>query len=324
MFNTPILFLIFNRPDTTAEVFAKIREVKPKKLYISADGPRTNRADDIIKCQEARSIVNKIDWDCEVKTLFNKENKGCGKAVSDGIRWFFDNVSEGIILEDDCLPGDDFFKFCETMLDRYRSNEKVLHIGTNNFQFGRKWGNGDYYFSTFAHIWGWATWGRAWSKYEFDIANSESISDQSFKYAFKDNQAAKDYFINVFKKVANHEVDTWDYQWQHAIIKNNGLSICPNVNLVKNIGYREDATHTKLNEPEWNKNNIVGTIRTFRPPVDLIIEYEADKFSLQSIFGIKEAIELNLDVLQIRDKQYVKFFSILKSFLKSHTPSKSF
>lgn len=293
MFNTPILFLIFNRPDTTEEVFGKIREVKPKRLFISADGPRIDNENDLIKCGEARAIVNKIDWDCEVETVFNVENKGCGKAVSDAISWFFENVKEGIILEDDCVPGIDFFKFCQIMLHRYRDNDKVLHVGGNNFQFGQKWGKGDYYFSAFAHIWGWATWDRAWAKYEFDIANNPPINDNSFLHAFKNNDLAENYFKEVFKKVSNHEVDTWDYQWQYAIIKNQGLSICPNVNLVKNIGYREDATHTKLNEPEWNKSNIAGTLNTFSPPQKLSIEYEADKITLKSIFGIKEPVELN-------------------------------
>lgn len=317
MFNTPILFLIFNRPDTTRKVFAKIREVKPKKFFIAADGPRSNIEDEKEKCEAARAIINNIDWDCEIKTLFNIENKGCGKSVSDAISWFFKFENEGIILEDDCLPSMGFFKYCEVMLDRYRNESRVFHIGGNNFQFGKKWGKGDYYFSTLSHIWGWATWKRAWSNYQFNIANIELISDKFFKDAFNNNGAVN-YFKDIFSKVANHEIDTWDYQWLYTIIKNKGLSICPNTNLVKNIGFRNDATHT-VEEPEWNKEITAQDLYSFLPPCHFKIEHKADNLTLKNIFKIDKYVKSGKDFEKTgksKIKRDLKLFYQFTRFLK--------
>ena len=146
MFNTPILFVIFNRLDTTFKVFEKIREIKPKKLYIAADGPRKQIEGENEKCAKVRSIETLVDWDCEVKTLFQSENLSCGPAVSTAISWFFNNEEQGIILEDDCLPNTSFFHFCEEMLNYYKENETIMHIGGTNFQDGRMYGKADYYF----------------------------------------------------------------------------------------------------------------------------------------------------------------------------------
>jgi FkbM family methyltransferase len=287
MLNTPILFLIFNRPDTTEKVFAKIREVEPKRLYIAADGPRENRGDDIIKCIEARSIVNKIDWDCEVKTLFNVENKGCGKAVSDAIKWFFMNVEEGIILEDDCLAGVSFFNYCTVLLERYRHEKKIMHISGNNFQSGIKRGEGDYFYSIFSHNWGWATWRRAWKYYEFELEKAPPISLKKYSVAFNKNLGFIKWWQDIFSKVKFSQVNTWDYQWQYAMILRGGMSICPNVNLVENIGFGEDATHTKQ-EVKWITNNKAQSLETFRSPSMMKLNYEADYFAMYKVFGIKD------------------------------------
>src|SRR4051812_35098447 len=135
--NTPILFLIFNRPDVTQSVFNAIREARPKQLFVAADGPRKGNKTDDAKCREARSII-KVDWPCELKTLYREENLGCRRAVSSGISWFFSLVEEGIVLEDDCLPHPDFFPYCEELLARYRDNPRIMHISGGNYQFGQK------------------------------------------------------------------------------------------------------------------------------------------------------------------------------------------
>src|SRR3989344_213807 len=150
-FNTPILFIIFNRPATTRRVFDEIKKIKPKQFFIAADGPRLDNPEDTKNCQLTRDVVKDIDWSCEVKTLFRDKNLGCGPGPVTAINWFFDNVEEGIILEDDCLPDQSFFYFCQELLGRYRDNDRIMYIGGDNFQFGRKRGKGSYYFTDLIH-----------------------------------------------------------------------------------------------------------------------------------------------------------------------------
>jgi hypothetical protein len=167
-FDTPILFLIFNRPDTTQKVFNEIRKIKPRQLFVAADGPREDHPEDKEKCEQTRKIIDQVDWDCEVKTLFRDKNLGCKHAVSGAINWFFKNVEQGIILEDDCLPDQSFFGFCQELLNKYKNNKQIFNISGNNFQDGMWRGDGSYYFSKYFHCWGWATWADRWQNY-FDI-----------------------------------------------------------------------------------------------------------------------------------------------------------
>ncbi len=238
----PVLFIIFNRPDVTAQVFEAIARAKPSQLFIAADGPRADRDGEFEKCQQARKIVEKIDWDCEVKTLFREENLGCKLAVSGAIDWFFEHVESGIILEDDCLPSDTFFSFCSEMLDRYESDMRVMMISGSNFQDGVQRGNTSYYFSKVFHIWGWATWRRAWNLYDREMEKLEknlSILDD----LFSDKMLSLNWKFN-FGICKTGKVNTWDYQWRLTCFLQNGLSIVPNKNLISNIGFGEDATHT--------------------------------------------------------------------------------
>ena len=164
VFLTPVLFMVFNRPDTTKIVFDKIARIKPKYFYISADGPRKTVGDDAEKCSKVRSIVENINWDCEVKFLFQKENIGVNKAITSGIDWLFQNEEVGIILEDDCLPDLSFFPYCSELLDKYKNIESIMLISGSNL--GMKSGESSYYFSRYGQIGGWATWRSAWEKFE--------------------------------------------------------------------------------------------------------------------------------------------------------------
>ncbi|MBI9061909.1 MAG: hypothetical protein JEZ14_07955 [Marinilabiliaceae bacterium] len=246
-FNTPILFLIFNRPDTTKQVFERIKEVKPKFLFIAADGARENKIDEKKLCNQTREIViDNIDWPCEVKTLIRTQNLGCGKAVSEAITWFFDNVEMGIILEDDCLPEIDFFYFCNELLKKYRFNEKIYSIGGTNVLLNWKDDNQSYHFSYQGSIWGWATWKRAWNKYQFILP--ATLNDKAIK-TLKEISFNSAYFKirkDIFEKVKN--IDTWDYQWAYTRLSNKGLSILPSKNLITNIGFGTNATHTTDDE----------------------------------------------------------------------------
>lgn len=265
--NTPILFIIFNRPDTIQKVFNSIRQAKPKQLFVAADGPREDKAGEAEQCQRARDIVNQVDWDCEIRTLFQEKNLGCGPGPSSAppsaISWFFNNVEDGIILEDDCLPHPDFYVFCEQLLDYYRTNEKIMCISGDNFQYGRKRGKASYYFSDYRGIpkpiWGWATWRRAWKHY-----NCEFLPEEARNYV-------------------------WDTQWMMCIRKNYGLTVIPNVNLVANIGFDDDATHT---QGTWRFTNLPTENMVFPlvHPTKIHPNRAADRYSQYSHFSVETTL----------------------------------
>ncbi|MFH1184354.1 MAG: nucleotide-diphospho-sugar transferase, partial [Chloroflexota bacterium] len=210
--------LVFNRPETTGAVISSLRAVRPSALYVAADGPRPGIEGEAMRCAEARRIATSVDWECEVRTLFRDRNLGCALAVSSAVTWFFDNVTEGIILEDDCVPSRSFYRFCQELLEHYRENARVMHLAGNSYQYGRRRGSASYYFSRYPGIWGWASWRRAWQHYDFSLRPSWELQD------------------------------TWDTQWQLSIQRSNGLAIAPNVNMVRNIGFGPGATHTKGGE----------------------------------------------------------------------------
>jgi len=241
---SPVLFLIFNRPDTTLRVFNEIRKAKPQRLYIAADGPRTHRENEIELCRETISIVQQIDWECEVRTLFRQNNLGCKNAISSALDWFFDQEEEGIILEDDCLPAQSFFYYCDTLLEAYRFDTRIRHIAGCNLGLGKKWGDATTYFSNQTHVWGWASWKRVWADYDKDLKKYDENEIESQLYAIFNNSFVVDIWKNIFKKVKAGEIDTWDYQLAFINYFNGGLAINPNINLISNIGFREDATHT--------------------------------------------------------------------------------
>jgi hypothetical protein len=245
--STPVLFIIFNRPETTQRVFEAIRRARPTRLYIAADGPRPGVTSDVSKCAETRRIVENVDWPCKVKRLFRAQNLNCGLGPSSAITWFFEHEEQGIILEDDCLPASSFFLFCEELLNRYANDTRIMHIGGNNFQNG--WQHDpdySYYFSRSGHIWGWATWRRAWKHFDFNINRYQYLKEHGFFDNFFLSPLEKYYRLKKFDKTiaAAGKADWWDYQWDFARFSNNGLAIVPQVNLVKNIGFGEDATHT--------------------------------------------------------------------------------
>ncbi len=243
MTSVPVLFLVFNRPENTLEVFAKIRLAKPSQLFIAADGPRPDNLSDIEKCAAVREIIIQVDWDCEVHTLFRDSNLGCKLAVSSAIDWFFEHVEEGIILEDDCVPDLTFFGFCERMLARYRMDPRIMMItGTNYLPFEETVNCSDsYFFSNYYPIWGWATWRRAWEKYDAEmLCWPEFKKNENINWLFSNQQIAN-YYTNMFDLVVNG-FDTWDIQWWFTCIFQHGLCIVPNRNLISNIGV--EGTHS--------------------------------------------------------------------------------
>lgn len=224
--------------------FAQIAKAQPPKLLIVADGPRENCPGEAAKCAATRAIIERVDWDCEVLTHYADTNMGCKLRVSSGLDWVFDTVKEAIILEDDCLPHQSFFRFCEELLDRYRDDERIVQISGVNYQFGRRRTDDSYYFSRFNHIWGWASWRRAWKLYDVNLSLWSEVRDRGWLADILGDPKQVKYWCNAFQSVADNKIDTWDYQWTFASWINSTLTILPNVNLISNIGFGVDATHT--------------------------------------------------------------------------------
>lgn len=273
---SPVLFLFFNRPKTAKAVFAAIRNARPPRLFLAADGPRESVAGEDKMCQETRASVEAmIDWPCEVQRLYREHNLGCRVAVSSAIDWFFSYVEEGIILEDDTLPDPSFFRFAEVLLERYRNKPEVMHISGNNHQHGRIRGDGAYYASRFAHSWGWATWRRAWQLYDIGMPG---FPDDWDLVASRCNlpTAIRNWWKEALENTRNGVLNTWDFQWHYTIMKNAGACLIPNQNLVVNIGVGEAATHMKTQDVASSIRP--GRLTRFDPPSSLQINHEADQF----------------------------------------------
>ncbi len=246
-FKTPVLFLIFNRPVETEKVFREIRKAKPKKLFIASDGPREGKKGEKEIVEKTReTVLNMIDWDCDVQTLFREKNLGCKYAVSGAIDWFFENVEEGIILEDDCLPKQSFFPYCQELLERFRDDKRIMSISGDCYFDNQKNDKFSYYFFNIPLIWGWATWKRAWDLYDVEMDKyKEFLEEKTINDVFLD-RLSENYFQTIFNETYNKKIDTWDYQWVYACLINSGLTCIPSRNLISNIGFSQEATHTKI------------------------------------------------------------------------------
>src|SRR6266516_3000821 len=257
MLTTPVAYIIFNRPRHTRETFAAIRNQQPCKLFIIADGPRLDHPTDSERCQEVREIVEEIDWPCEVFWNFSDSNLGCKQRVITGLDWVFSQVERAIILEDDILPNEDFFGFCEELLELYENDDRVFCITGNNFQDGQHRGRAEdsYYFSRYIHVWGWATWRSAW------LHNNTSLSfwpewkkTKEWRRKFDDYNERR-HWKQIFDKMFNNAIDTWDYHWTASVWFRGGLTVTPNINLVTNIGFGPDATHTIEQEDRYGQQS---------------------------------------------------------------------
>ena len=280
-----ILFIIFNRPDTTEKVFGQIRLTQPRRLYITADGPREDSQDDKRLCQLTRDVVKKVDWPCEVKTLFKEANAGCKHGVSAALDWFFDQEDEGIVLEDDCLPANSFFKFCDDLLEKYRDDHRVRHITGCNLQFGRKWGDGNYYFSNRVHVWGWASWKRVWREYDLNLDKYDADGVREAMLNIYGDDVVADAWTNIFIDQKAGETNSWAYPLDFANFFNNGLVIIPNENLISNIGFGSGGTHT-LTEESIYANIPFGELDEIKHPAFMVPQKQADLSIINRDFDI--------------------------------------
>jgi hypothetical protein len=243
---TAVFLLAFNRPDTTARVFAAIRAARPPRLYVAADGPRATRPGDGALCAEVRRIVSAVDWPCELRTLFRDENLGCKRSVSLAIDWFFSKEDRGIILEDDCLPSQSFFRFCEVLLERFQDDLRVFSVQGNFFGAARA-PDSSYLFSKMFYMWGWATWADRWRSVSIDDLDLPGI-----RRAIDDdrwlgrNVLLRRYWLDIVERQAAGEIDSWGYPVMFHCFNKRLLNVTPTKNLVLNIGAGPSATRTSV------------------------------------------------------------------------------
>lgn len=285
--NTPVALFLFKREKETRRVFEMIRAAKPEVLLLVADGPRL--AEESAACEATRNVVASIDWNCSVYTQYSDINLGCRARVSSGIDWIFNQVDRAIILEEDCVPHPSFFPFCEELLERYQDDRRIMSISGNFFQQSNNQFQTEdsYYASILPHIWGWATWRRAWAKYDVDMHSWPSVRSQGSLKEYFNNAGAYEYWSNVWDQYYEHKIDSWDGQWFYACAINQGICLNPTVNLVSNIGFGTDATHTKSSSA-FSALPVYPARFPLRHPKTIAIDHEADAFMFRHNFGIDE------------------------------------
>ncbi|MDD4600549.1 hypothetical protein SDC9_13781 [bioreactor metagenome] len=278
---TPVAFFIFNRPDTTEQVFEQIRQAKPVKLLVIADGPRSTHPTDVEKCAITQAIIDKVDWECEVLTNYSEKNLGCKTRMSTGLDWVLSTVKEAIILEHDTLPHPSFFRYCQELLTKYRDDERIMTISGCNFQFAKKRTDYSYYFSHCVHCWGWATWRRAWQYYDVSMSLWPEIANGQWLTAILSQDVGLIYWQKIFDLTYHGYINTWDYQWVFNCWSQNGLCILPNVNLVSNIGFSTEGTHTTNTSSQVANLPVQPMNFPLLHPLFMLRNTEADDFTQQ-------------------------------------------
>ena len=282
--HTPVVFMVFNRPEPTARVFESIRQARPQRLLVICDGPRPHVPADAGRIAQVRGIIEHgVDWPCEVLTNYAPTNMGCRERIFSGLDWAFSQVEEAIILEDDCLPDPTFFSYCETLLARYRDEPRVMHIGANNFQGWRVRTPHSFFFSKYNHIWGWATWRRAWTLIDKDAACWKDPQQRAPIERSFDTPEEQAYWSRIFDSLTSPETrpDTWDYSWMLTCWAHNGLATYPALNLVENIGFGNDATHIQENNSRQLRAH---PLRRLAFPRKIVRHTAADRHTFRTVF----------------------------------------
>jgi hypothetical protein len=284
MSRTPVAYIVFNRPEHTARTFSVLREQRPDRLFIIADGPRRGHPTDEERCALVRRIVDAVDWPCEVACNYAEANLGLKRRVSSGLDWVFEHTERAIVLEDDCVANPDFFRFCDKLLDHYADDERVAVVTGNNFQHGRRRGDAAYYFSKYNHCWGWATWRRAWRHYRGDLPFWPDWRQSPAWRELLPDPVEQRYWAEIFDRVKSGEIDSWAYPWTASVWHQGGLTATPNVNLVSNIGFGDEATHTKATNSR-SANLPTAALGPIEHPPQVVASTAADRYVLDTVFG---------------------------------------
>jgi hypothetical protein len=281
---TPVAFFIFNRPSTTARVFAEIAKARPAKLLVVADGPRPDRAGELDSSLAARSLVDQINWPCEVLTNFAESNLGCKRRLSSGLEWVFEQVEEAIILEDDCLPHATFFPFCTELLERFRDDERVSMICGSNFQRGNRRSPYSYFFGLHVTVWGWASWRRVWQYYDLEMRRWPELRETSWLSDLLLNPIAVRYWQETFEEAFKGNYDTWDWQLFFSWWSRGMLALIPDRNLVSNIGFGTQASHTRDSLPTMAGLPIEAMKFPLNHPLSIYLDRDADDLAFRQIY----------------------------------------
>lgn len=290
----PVLIVAFNRPERLRDLIERLRIIRPPSVYVAIDGPRAEVDSDARNVRETRELVRAIDWPCQVHTLFQESNLGCGRGVSTAITWFFSQVEEGIILEDDVLPDPTFFPFCAELLDRYRFDPRVFAVSGCNFAPPEAISQPDasYRFSAITHVWGWATWRRSWNLYSYRMTDWRKRLHGMRRWdAMGRDIGGYMFWTFVFDWMRFGRVDTWDYQLTLTQMASQGLTVTSNSNLTQNVGFSNEATHTKAPpkylrrvEPTWFPLAHVDVARDL--PADRWVRRQILSTSSRNIFAM--------------------------------------
>ena len=314
MFNVPILILLYNREDLSSKLYKTLETIRPSILFINADGPKKDNPGDFDKCQNARNVFSFISWDCEVKYNYLNSNKGCKNSVSDGISWFFKNVEYGIILEDDCIPSPSFFLFCKELLERFRFDERMFHINGTNFL-------GDnipvieesYSFTLFTSIWGWATWRRAWEKYDINMKSFPNFNKTYFDDKSYSNYAKFHYQKSFEEAYFDAETNCWANAWLFTILINKGITITPKYNLVTNVGADNNSTNYFI------KNRFRDNLNSLELDFPLVHpEFSVNHFLDRINFKFYRGKSLKRLYFMLKDNSVLKIIRYLFFRLKSN------
>lgn len=308
-----VLMLVFNRPEVTRRILQAVKEAKPPRLYVAADGPRPNNRNDQVQSQAVRGLFDQIDWPCEIHTRFLERNLGCRMAVSSAIDWFFEQEEQGIVLEDDTLPNASFFEFCDVMLDRYKDDARVFSVCGSNLAQPWFCSQQSYEFTRYMCVWGWASWRRAWNHYDETLHFWPTGKTQPGTLPLMPTGFARRFWSLVFDLVYLRSIGTWDHQWVFAHWKNNGLSIVPARNMVVNLGFGEGATNTSGATP-----NYVQLMKhheqnpPYAGPADVQENGELSLVIEKNIHRVNLVTYLKLGV-----RRYPYIFSFLKKYVEN-------
>ena len=240
---SPVAMFVFARPDTTARVLDAVRRARPSRLLVIGEAPRRGDAEEEDRCAQVRGLIETVDWDCEVSTDYAPEHLSMRERFETGLGWVFSEVPEAIVLEDDCVPDPSFFHFCDALLERYRDDERVMSIGGTNIQPDTPTGPDSYYFSRYPAIWGWASWSRAWDSHDPGMTAWPELRDGGWVEREFSDPRAVGYWRHQFEQTFRGD-EAWDRAFLFAALAAGRLHAIPSVNLVSNVGFRADATHT--------------------------------------------------------------------------------